>query len=59
MVKKKDPVALQQCCTDAQLSSSEQEYTQKTEQLQNQEALRGPSAMGKVADHVCGFRYPT
>lgn len=47
VVKKKHPVALHWCCTDAQLASSEHKYADKTKQLQNQEALRGPSAMGK------------
>lgn len=58
VVKKKDPVALQWCYTDAQISSSEYKCTHKTKQLQNQEALRVPSAMEKVSDHVSGFPYP-
>jgi len=59
VVKKKDPVALQWCCTDAQLSSSECKYTHKTKQLQNQEALGGPSAMENVDNRVSGFPCPS
>lgn len=46
VVKKNDPVVLQQCCNDAQLSFSEQKYAHKTKWLQNQEALRGLPATG-------------
>lgn len=59
VVNREDSVALQQQWrTDAQLSTSEYKYAHKTKQLQNQEALRGPSAMEKVADLVSGFPCP-
>lgn len=46
VVKEKDPVILQQCCNDAQLSFSEHKYAHKTKGLQNQEVLGGLPATG-------------
>lgn len=57
VVKKKDPVVLQQCCNDAQLSFSEHKYAHKTKRLQNQ-VLGGLPATGYMANHISGFSYP-